>query len=157
MKFLINKAIALLLTLKAATSFTVSPIYDASSVRRSTQLLASTRKPFITGNWKLNPQTRDEAVQLAKDISNAVGPQTGDIDVALFVPYVFIESAMKAVEGKVQIGAEVSLLFYLYLALLLSFQYLVYFILQVCFRIVFIRAFAQRYKEHLQELYQPQC
>lgn len=66
------------------------------------------RKPFITGNWKLNPQTKEEAVTLASEIAGAIGPDTPDIDVALFVPYVFIESAMDAVSGKMFIGAEVS-------------------------------------------------
>jgi len=106
MKLLFSKVTVFFLTVKTAASFTLSPLNGSPLVRRSTQLLASARKPFITGNWKLNPQTRDEAVQLAKEISNAVGPETGDVDVALFVPYVFIESAMNAVEGKVQIGAE---------------------------------------------------
>ena len=107
MKLLFSKVTVFFLTVKTAASFTLSPLNGSPLVRRSTQLLASARKPFITGNWKLNPQTRDEAVQLAKEISNAVGPETGDVDVALFVPYVFIESVMNAVEGKVQIGAEV--------------------------------------------------
>jgi hypothetical protein len=107
MKLLFSEVTVFFLTVKTAASFTLSPLNGSPLVRRSTQLLASARKPFITGNWKLNPQTRDEAVQLAKEISNAVGPETGDVDVALFVPYVFIESAMNAVDGKVQIGAEV--------------------------------------------------
>jgi triosephosphate isomerase len=79
----------------------------ASSLSRPTALEAS-RKPFISGNWKLNPQTKDEAVKLAADIAKSVGPDTPESDIALFVPYVFIEAAMKSVDGKLHIGAEVS-------------------------------------------------
>jgi triosephosphate isomerase len=67
------------------------------------------RKPFISGNWKLNPQTREEAVTLASEISKAVTKDSPDADRALFVPYVFIEAAMSAVDkDKLMIGAEVS-------------------------------------------------
>ena len=76
-------------------------------VSRSTTLEA-TRKPLISGNWKLNPQTRDEAVTLAKEISAAITDDSPDADVALFVPYVFIEAAMGSVDGKLSVGAEVS-------------------------------------------------
>ena len=69
--------------------------------------LEATRRPFISGNWKLNPQTRAEAVQLATEIADSIGPSSPDVDVALFVPYVFIEAAMNAVGGKLLVGAEV--------------------------------------------------
>lgn len=66
------------------------------------------RRPFISGNWKLNPQSRDEAVKLATDIAASITTSSPDADVALFVPYVFIEAAMNAVgDKKLQIGAEV--------------------------------------------------
>ena len=71
-------------------------------------VLEAERKPFISGNWKLNPQTKDEATQLAKDIADSVLPTSPDADVALFVPYVFIDAAKQAVGDKIEIGAEVS-------------------------------------------------
>jgi hypothetical protein len=74
--------------------------------RPSTSLDA--RKPFISGNWKLNPQTKEEALALASEIAGSIGDDTPDSEIALFVPYVFIESAMGAVDGKINIGAEVS-------------------------------------------------
>jgi hypothetical protein len=77
------------------------------SARSTTALDA--RKPFISGNWKLNPQTKTEAIQLAKDIAASIGPNSPNADVALFVPYVFIEGALGAVGGKLNIGAEVRL------------------------------------------------
>lgn len=96
-------AISLLSLLTNCVAFAPSGHFAARSV--DTSLYA--RKPFITGNWKLNPQTRAEAVTLAADIAAAIGPETPDTDVALFVPYVFIEAAMEAVAGKLNIGAEV--------------------------------------------------
>jgi hypothetical protein len=76
-------------------------------VTRNPTKLSATRKPFMTGNWKLNPQTREEAVTLASEIAAAIGPDSPDVDVALFVPYVFIEAAQKASGGMLMVGAEV--------------------------------------------------
>lgn len=65
------------------------------------------RRPYITGNWKLNPSTRDEAVALAKGIADSVTPDS-PCDVALFVPFPFIEAAQDAAGDKLTVGAEVS-------------------------------------------------
>lgn len=93
-------------SLIAALVASTTAAFSTSSfgVRPSTALDA--RKPFISGNWKLNPQTRQEAVDLAKEIADAVTPDSPDCDVALFVPYVFLETAMGSVDGKLEIGAE---------------------------------------------------
>jgi len=99
MKFAAYSLVAALVASTTA-AFTTTGYF----ARPSTVLDA--RRPFISGNWKLNPQTRQEAVDLAKEISDAVTSDTPDADVALFVPYVFLETAMEAVDGKVQIGAE---------------------------------------------------
>lgn len=64
------------------------------------------RKPFISGNWKLNPQSKAEALTLASDIAASITDSSPDCDVALFVPYVFIESAMGVVGDKLNVGAE---------------------------------------------------
>jgi triosephosphate isomerase len=64
------------------------------------------RKPFISGNWKLNPQTKEEAVALASEIAASITDSSPDADIALFVPYVFIEAAMESSGGKILIGAE---------------------------------------------------
>jgi len=96
-------AITLFASIASTAAFTPSSFGVAST--SSTQLDA--RKPFISGNWKLNPQTKDEAVQLAGDIASKITSDSPDADVALFVPYVFIEAAMGAVGDKLQVGAEV--------------------------------------------------
>ena len=97
------------LTLAAIGSTTVAAFAPSFVGHKSTQLEAS-RKAFISGNWKLNPQTRDEAVTLASEIAASIGEDSPKDDVALFVPYVFIEAAMEAVDGKLKIGAEVRIL-----------------------------------------------
>mmetsp|Transcript_13054 Transcript_13054/g.15320 ORF Transcript_13054/g.15320 Transcript_13054/m.15320 type:complete len:311 (+) Transcript_13054:92-1024(+) len=62
------------------------------------------RKPFITGNWKLNPKTKDEAIELATEIASTITPESPDV--ALFVPFPFIECVQKAVGDKLEVGAE---------------------------------------------------
>ena len=100
MKF---NTLSLLSLVASAAAFSPSVISP-----RPATLLDATRKPFISGNWKLNPQTRDEAVTLAKDIAASITDKSPDSDVALFVPYVFIEAVNGAIgESKLNIGAEV--------------------------------------------------
>ncbi|KAL7512010.1 hypothetical protein ACHAXN_008997, partial [Cyclotella atomus] len=89
--------------LASATAFSPSittPQHSLSATR------LEARKPFISGNWKLNPSTKDEALALGKQIAASITADTPDVDVALFVPYVFIESTMGVVDGKLSIGAE---------------------------------------------------
>jgi len=98
-------ALSALSLLSTASAF--APVSFGVSRQHSVQLDA-TRKPFITGNWKLNPQTREEAITLATDIAASVTDSTPDADIALFVPYVFIEAAKNAAGDKLMVGAEVS-------------------------------------------------
>ena len=55
----------------------------------------------------MNPQSKAEALTLASDIAASITDSSPDCDVALFVPYVFIESAMGVVGDKLNVGAEV--------------------------------------------------
>lgn len=95
------------LTLFAAFASTdaFAPTSSFGVPKSVTQLDA--RKPFISGNWKLNPQTKGEAVTLASEIASKITDDSPDADVALFVPYVFLEAAMGAVGNKLEVGAEV--------------------------------------------------
>jgi hypothetical protein len=103
MKFL--QAVSIVSLVGSASAFA-----PANTIRQSTTSLQAmtARKPFISGNWKLNPQTKEEAVKLATEIADSITPDSPDAEVALFVPYVFLEAAMGAVGGKLQVGAEVS-------------------------------------------------
>ena len=65
------------------------------------------RKAFITGNWKLNPQSKEEAIELATGVAAAVTPDS-PCDVGIFVPFPFIEAVQKCVGDKLVVGAEVS-------------------------------------------------
>jgi triosephosphate isomerase len=98
-------ALSFLALASSAAAFAPTCIFG---VPRTGTALDMARKPIISGNWKLNPQSRAEAVTLATEISAAITPASPDAEVALFVPYVFIEAAMESVGGKIQIGAEVS-------------------------------------------------
>lgn len=89
-------------SLSSATAFAPS----FGSHRYGSALQA--RKSFISGNWKLNPSTKEEARKLAADIAAAITPKSPDSDVAIFVPFVFIQTAMKAKgDSKLIVGAEV--------------------------------------------------
>ena len=91
-----------------ASAFVANPTSNAatkSGAFSATQLFE--RKPFITGNWKLNPSTKDEAMALAQDIAATLKP-TSPADIALFVPFPFIEMVQKIVGDRISVGAEVS-------------------------------------------------
>ena len=87
--------------------------FRTSGPRAETGLLA-TRTPFITGNWKLNPTTRDEAVELATGIADSVTSDSPG-DVGIFVPFPFIEAVQQTVGDKIVVGAEVREVGILYL------------------------------------------
>jgi Triosephosphate isomerase len=74
--------------------------------KETTIINESLRKPFITGNWKLNPSTKDEAIELANSVAKAVS-STSPADVAVFVPFPFLESVQNAVGDKMIVGAQV--------------------------------------------------
>jgi len=95
-----------LASLLAGSAAAFAPALSGNTVAPSAATRLYARKPFISGNWKLNPQTKDEALTLAKGIASSITDNSPDADVALFVPYVFIESAMGAVGGKLSVGAE---------------------------------------------------
>lgn len=96
-------ALSVLALTGSVSSFVSKTAYTRGG-ETSTRLFE--RRPYITGNWKLNPSTRDEAVALAKGIADSVTPDS-PCDVALFVPFPFIEAAQQAAGDKLKIGAEV--------------------------------------------------
>lgn len=93
-------------TASITTSTTSSTVATAGAFGSSTQLFGK-RKPFITGNWKLNPATKAEAISLAQDIVASVHADTPG-DVGLFVPFPFIEAVQNVCGDKITVGAEVS-------------------------------------------------
>jgi triosephosphate isomerase len=101
------------LTLATATgvsSFACSPLLHLRSKEETNASFSCLyeRKPFITGNWKLNPGTKEEAIALAKGIAASVKRDANDMtpDVALFVPFPFIETVQKVCGDAITVGAE---------------------------------------------------
>lgn len=95
-------ATLLLSAASAASAF--APSSQQQLCATTTQLDA--RKPFITGNWKLNPQTKDEAIALATGVADSVtGSSPGDV--AVFVPFPFLDCVNNAVGDRINVGAEV--------------------------------------------------
>ena len=90
------------------SSAAFSPALSGNKFTTSSTTQLCARKPFISGNWKLNPNTKAEALTLADGIAKSINEESPDADVALFVPYVFIESVMDKVGDWINIGAEVS-------------------------------------------------
>ena len=83
------------LSLLALVGSSAAFVSNTPAVRWRSETSLFERRPFITGNWKLNPTTRDEAVELAKGIADAVKDDS-EADVALFVPFPFLEAAQQA-------------------------------------------------------------
>jgi Triosephosphate isomerase len=106
---MIASAIVSLLAVPAIHAYVshVPPTIANRLVSASLVQLNAERKPFITGNWKMNPKTKQEAIELASGIAAAVSSDSPG-DVALFVPYPFIECVQNVVGDKVLVGAEVS-------------------------------------------------
>jgi triosephosphate isomerase len=95
---------SLLLASLASSGAFVAHQAPSSMLRGATELFE--RKPFITGNWKLNPESKAEAVDLARGIASSI-TDNSPCDVALFVPFPFIETVQDIVGDKILVGAEV--------------------------------------------------
>jgi len=65
----------------------------------------SQRRSFVAGNWKMNPNTIDEAKALATAVIAEAKNAPGQV--ALFVPHVFLDEVAKLAKGSnVEIGAQ---------------------------------------------------
>jgi triosephosphate isomerase len=63
------------------------------------------RKPFVAGNWKMNLE-RKSALGLIAELRERVG-QRSDIDVAVCPPFVYLDEAVRALQGSpIQVGAQ---------------------------------------------------
>lgn len=64
-----------------------------------------TLKPYIAGNWKMNLD-RKGAVALARALRAEVG-EPGDVDVAVFPPFVYLPDVIEALAGSaIAVGAQ---------------------------------------------------
>lgn len=106
MKLSVASVLAAALAINSASAFVAMPSSSNGSLARATQTTQLyARKAFITGNWKLNPSTKQEAIDLAQEIADSV-TEDSPCDVGLFVPFPFIETVQKICGDKITVGAE---------------------------------------------------
>lgn len=70
---------------------------------------ARRRRPIVAGNWKLNPSTRDEALELLRGVAawRAARDDDDDVEVVVFPPLPFLGDAVAALrEAGVGVGAQ---------------------------------------------------
>jgi len=104
-------SIAAIASLSSAHAFSPSALRPFVS---STQLNAK-RQPIMAGNWKMNPGTEDEAMELATGLTKLLGDETCPMDedndlcteVVLFPPFPFLSKVKTAVdEVGITVGAQ---------------------------------------------------
>ena len=81
----------------------------------SSMALNAERQPIMAGNWKMNPATEEEALELADAVAKALGEETcavSDLDemcteVVIFPPFPFISKVKDSVEeAGLAVGAQ---------------------------------------------------
>merc|ERR1719183_1648980 len=107
--------VAAALALPLADAFAPSPMSTAfskpalraqsSRTEAAPLALEMARRPFIAGNWKMNPETLDDAVKLAKSIAEA--SKTATAQVAICAPHPYLWSVGNEFKGSnVELGAQ---------------------------------------------------
>jgi triosephosphate isomerase (TIM) len=65
------------------------------------------RRPLLAGNWKMNPLSAAEAIDLARAVTPAVRQHASVLDVALFPPFPWLRPVWDAVQGtEVELGGQ---------------------------------------------------
>ena len=81
----------------------------------SSTSLEARRQPIMAGNWKMNPATEDDAVELGQGLTKLLGEETCPLDdenplcteVVVFPPFPFISKVKDAVEeAGITVGAQ---------------------------------------------------
>jgi len=106
--------IILLSIMSRATAFSVIPT-TFKPVRSESMELGASRQPIMAGNWKMNPATENEAVELASSLSTLLGEETCAMDedndfcteVVIFPPHTFLSKVKDNVEDiGISVGAQ---------------------------------------------------
>lgn len=64
---------------------------------------STTRRPILAGNWKLNPTTRKEALELL----NGLKANSNDAEVVIFPPLPYLSDALAMLQGTgIKVGAQ---------------------------------------------------
>ena len=67
--------------------------------------MTDTRPPFVAGNWKMNPTTREAAIELARGVADAV--EGLPARTVICPPSVFLPAVAEAVAGRrIGVGAQ---------------------------------------------------
>ena len=65
------------------------------------------RRPLLAANWKMNPVTRAEAVELARGVAHAAEAQAQRVEVAVFPPFCWLVPVAATLNGTVVgLGAQ---------------------------------------------------
>ena len=91
---------------------------DVASYFTDSRTLSSSRRPIVAGNWKLNPETADEAVNLfnllpANFVNHRTNASSENTDateppeVLVFPPFPYLKDALDLLEGSgIKVGAQ---------------------------------------------------
>jgi len=105
-------SIAAIAALSCTNAF--SPVAPRTFIPSATQLNAK-RQPIMAGNWKMNPETQEEAIALATELTSLLGEETCPMDeenetcteVVVFPPFPFLTNVRDVVEEVgITIGAQ---------------------------------------------------
>ena len=70
---------------------------------------ATGRKTIVAGNWKLNPTSKEEAIQLLQSLKAEQQANTDDVEVVVFPPLPYLSDALSILEGTgIKVGAQTS-------------------------------------------------
>jgi triosephosphate isomerase len=117
MKFQLSTIITIASSLACSDAFSLisnSHKHVQSPTFTSTSLNAN-RQPIMAGNWKMNPATMEEAVELASGLTTLLGEETCPMDeenefcteVVVFPPHPFLSNVKDVVdEVGITIGAQ---------------------------------------------------
>jgi len=108
-------ATAFVIATATTGSHAFSPVATPSTKTSSTSSLQASRQPIMAGNWKMNPCTEDDALDLSKELTKLLGDETCPIDdanplcteVVIFPPFPFISQVSNVVaDAGITIGAQ---------------------------------------------------
>lgn len=99
----IKLCVVLALSMAIANAFTFN---TAKNIRSRLSMISDGRTPFFGGNWKLNPTTLSDAVNLATGVASATKDISG-VEVAVFPPMPFLTAVGDKVKGSnVKFGGQ---------------------------------------------------
>lgn len=93
----------------------VSPSTLSTPTTTTGSSLQAERQPIMAGNWKMNPMTEDEAVELSSALTGLLGEETCPFDdendmcteVVIFPPHPYIRTVKDTVEeAGISVGAQ---------------------------------------------------